>query len=123
LALDETLLIRAECRARKGNVQGAMNDVNYLLKNRYKEGASYTYTAAGISEALEIIWKERRKELVFRGLRWVDLKRINKELSSITLSRKVNGIMYKLPPGSNRYVLPIPDDVIKGTSISQNNRD
>jgi len=123
LALDETLLIRAECRARKGNVQGAMNDINYLLTNRYKEGTFNTYTANGITEALEIIWKERRKELVFRGLRWPDLKRLNKEFPSITLSRKVNGISYKLLPGSNRYVLPIPDDVIKGTSILQNNRD
>jgi starch-binding outer membrane protein, SusD/RagB family len=123
LALDEIILIRAECRARKNNIQGAMADVNYLKKNRFKENAFNAYTAGNMAEALNIIWKERRKELVFRGLRWADLRRLNKEHPSITLSRNVNSDVYKLPPSSNKYVLPIPDDVIKGTSISQNVRD
>jgi starch-binding outer membrane protein, SusD/RagB family len=122
LALDETILIRAECRARKDNIQGAMDDVNYLLENRYKEGAFKPYTATTGAEALDIILRERRKELIFRGLRWADLKRLNKENPSITLTRSINGTLFKLLPGSNRYVLPIPDDALKGTSILQNNR-
>lgn len=123
LALDETILIRAECRARKNNIQGAINDINNLVKNRYKEGTFNPYTANTMAEALDIILKERRKELVFRGLRWADLRRFNKEHPTITLSRNVNGNEYKLPPSSNRYVLPIPDEVVKSSSIEQNNRD
>jgi hypothetical protein len=122
LALDEIILIRAECRARKGNIPGAMDDINNLLKNRYKEGAFNPYTANSVADALDIILMERRKELVFRGLRWSDLRRLNKERPSITLSRNVNGDVYKLPPSSNRYVLPIPEEAIKGTSITQNDR-
>lgn len=122
LALDEIILIRAECRARKGNISGAMDDINDLLKNRYKEGAFNQYTANSVADALEVVLKERRKELVFRGLRWVDLRRLNKERPSITICRNMNGVMIKLPPSSNKYVLPIPEEVIKGTSIAQNDR-
>lgn len=122
LALDETILIRAECRARKGNIDGAMQDVNYLLKNRYRAGTFVAETATTAPDALAIIWRERRKELVFRGLRWTDLKRLNKENHSITLSRTINGVVYNLPPSSNRYVLPIPANAIQGTSIEQNDR-
>ena len=123
LATDEMYLIRAECNARAGLIDTAMGDINHLLQFRYKTGSFINYHAATINEALDIITKERRKELVFRGLRWIDLRRLNKEEAGIILTRLVNGNRYTLLPVSNKYNLPIPPDALSGTSIVQNVRE
>lgn len=122
LATDEIYLIRAECRARAGNIQGALRDVNTLLENRFKPGTFQPYSAASPQEALQLIITERKKELVFRGLRFTDLRRLNKEGAGIQLSRAANGMLYLLPPNDLRYTLPIPDDAIAGSRIVQNPR-
>jgi len=73
--------------------------------------------------ALEVILRERRKELIFRGLRWYDLKRLNlSAATSTTLSRTVAGQTYSLLPNSNAYVFPIPLDVIERGGLEQNPR-
>jgi hypothetical protein len=46
-------------------------------------------TAGSSDEASQLILQERRKELLFRGLRWIDIKRLNKEGAGIVLKRKV----------------------------------
>jgi starch-binding outer membrane protein, SusD/RagB family len=123
LATDELYLIRAECYARVGQVALAMNDLNKLLAHRFRAGsfAGYTITDAGV--ALDTILVERRKELAFRGIRWSDLRRLNKEVGrAITLTRTIGGQTYTLPPNSNLYTLPIPPDVINDTHMQQNPR-
>lgn len=122
LATDEVYLIRAECFARAENVVAAMNDLNVLLLNRWKTGTFIPFTATTASEALQKILEERRKELAFRGLRWTDLRRLNKEGANITLRRNLNGQPFQLLPGERRYVLPIPPDVINLTGMEQNPR-
>jgi hypothetical protein len=123
LATDEVYLIRAECRARAGDIQGALQDVNILLVNRFKTGTFQPYSAASSQEALQLVIAERKKELVFRGLRFTDLRRLNKEGAGIWLNRVVNGIVFQLPPNDLRYTLPIPNDAIAGSKIVQNPRE
>lgn len=123
VATDEMFLIRAECNAREGAIEAAMDDINHLLQYRYKTGTLVKRHAASIKEALEIIWKERRKELVFRGLRWMDLRRFNQEEADIKLFRMVEGNKYELLPGSKKYALPFPPDALRGTNIIQNERE
>lgn len=122
LTTDEMFLIRAECNARSGKVDLAMKDLNGLLKTRWKNGAFEPYHPATSREALDIVLMERRKELVMRGLRWMDLKRLNKEGRNIVLYRTINNKVYTLPPNDPRYVLPIPPDVIELSGIQQNKR-
>jgi hypothetical protein len=122
LATDEVYLMRSECYARTGNVSEAVNDLNTLLIKRYKEGTFIPVTASNADDALKLILAERRKELLMRGLRWMDLKRLNKEGRNITLTRIINGQTYILEPNDNRYALPIPDDVIRIAGIKQNIR-
>ena len=122
IATDEVLLIRAECRARAGNTNEAMNDLNYLLRRRWKTGTFTDLTAPDAAAALQIILVERRKELVYRCLRWSDLRRFNLEGANITLSRTVNNTTYTLPPGDLRWVLPIPDVEVIRSGIPQNPR-
>lgn len=123
IANDELLLIRAECYARKGEVNLAMDDLNYLLKNRIERQSFVPLSAQSKEEALAAVLKERRKELVYRGLRWTDLRRLNLEPDkTVTLRRKVAGVSYELPPNDKRYVYPIPEDVLKSSGMSQNER-
>jgi tetratricopeptide (TPR) repeat protein len=123
LATDEIYLIRAECNARSGNKDEALNDLNTLLKNRWKTGTFTNITATDPQDALGKILVERRKELCFRGVRWSDLRRLNQDPRfAVTLTRKANGETYTLPPNDPRYVLSIPDNVVKLSGIAQNPR-
>jgi starch-binding outer membrane protein, SusD/RagB family len=122
LATDEIYLIRAECYARKENKTAAMTDLNKLLRNR-KKGNPTDTTAVNSEDALRQILVERRKELCFRGIRWTDLRRLNKDPRfAVTLKRLSEGQMRTLPPEDPRYVLPIPNNVIRLSGIQQNPR-
>lgn len=120
LAVDEMLLMRAECNARLGNVVKAMDDLNLLLKKRFVDGTYIPISISDPQEALRVILSERRKELIFRGLRWMDLKRLNLEGANITLKRFINNKAYTLLPNSPRYAMPIPEEVIALSGLQQN---
>lgn len=123
MATDEMYLIRAECLAREGKTNEAMQDLNYLLSKRYTT-ASFTPLVAGSpAQALSLIILERRKELVLRELRWPDLRRLNKEQTfATTLTRNLNGQLYTLPPNDLRYTLLIPIEILRMVDLPQNPR-
>ncbi|MFD2905843.1 RagB/SusD family nutrient uptake outer membrane protein [Sphingobacterium anhuiense] len=111
LALNELFLIQAECRVRLNDVQGGMEDLNHLLKYRFDHTVPFiALQGSNESEALKIILLERRKELLFRGLRFIDIKRLNKEGHNISIKRKINGNEYLLKPNTD-LVVPIPTDL------------
>jgi len=120
IATDELYLIRAECNARAGKKEAALNDLNALLIKRYKSGTFSPVTASSTEETLSVILLERRKELTMRGLRWIDIKRLNKEGAGIFLKRVIGNKIYTLEPNDNRYALPLPADIIINTGIEQN---
>lgn len=116
----EMYLTRAECYAREGDIVNAMKDLNTVLRKRFVAGTFVDLTASNANEALNIVLAERRKELVFRGIRWMDIKRLNKEGANIILKRNLNGTIYTLQPNENRYALPLPADIISMTGMPQN---
>jgi hypothetical protein len=120
IATDEVLLTRAECSARTGNIAGAMRDLDSLTIKRYK--VFVPNTSIDQKDAINKVLVERRKELIYRGLRWTDLRRLNLEGENITLTRVLNNITYTLQPRSKRYVFAIPDDEILTSGIIQNDR-
>jgi hypothetical protein len=123
LALDEVYLDRAECSARLNDVTGAMADLNALLVKRYQQGTYVSRTAVSGADALQQVLTERRKELVFRGQRWADLRRLNQEPAfAVTLTRVIAGTTTTLAPGALKYTFPIPPDEISAGGISQNPR-
>jgi hypothetical protein len=122
LATDEIYLIQAECKARKGDISGAMTDLNAILIKRWRNNTFVPYSAATPAEALNKVLEERRKELVFRCIRFSDIKRLNKDGANIIIRRKLNGVEYVLQPNSKRYALEIPQDVIEITGMAQNER-
>lgn len=126
IATDEIYLIRAECNARLGKLTDALDDVNHLLSTRFesRDGISrYTPISSGEQEdILQLILEERRKELLFRGLRWYDLKRLNRDGAQIEIVRRVNDEQRTLPPNDLRYALPLPEDIIALSGMTQNPR-
>lgn len=123
IATDEIWLIKAECLARSGNLTAAMDALNSLLLTRWKTGTFVPFTASSAVAALVLVLQERRKELIFRDIRWMDLKRLNLEPAfQKIIYRRLNGKDYQLLPNDNRYALPIPSTVISMSGIAQNPR-
>ncbi|MBD1385886.1 RagB/SusD family nutrient uptake outer membrane protein [Mucilaginibacter rigui] len=123
LATDEVYLNRAECLARSNDLTAALKDLNLLLTNRYKTGTFTPIVSANADDVLARILLERRKELIARGTRWSDLRRLNLEDKyKTTLSRVVKGKLVSLPPSDNKYVFAIPNNEISGSGIPQNPR-
>jgi len=122
LATDEIYLIKSECAARRSDTAIALAFLNNLLSKRYLTGTYVRITTSSVQETLDKILLERRKELVWRGLRWNDIKRLNKEGANIILVRVLGGSTYTINPNDPRYVFPIPDDEILLSGIPQNTR-
>ncbi|MCT4317817.1 RagB/SusD family nutrient uptake outer membrane protein [Elizabethkingia anophelis] len=122
ISTNEIYLIKAECEARAGNTVVALKTVNDLLKNRYDD--TFTPFNSNDNEAvLKFVLDERRKELIWRGLRWSDLRRLNKDSRfAKTITRDIDGKIYTLEPNSPKYVLPIPMSVIRNNDMQQNER-
>jgi hypothetical protein len=123
LTVGEVMLTAAEAKVRNGKVADGMGLLNQFLISRYEEGTFEPYSINDPAEALETVLLERRKELVFRGLRWTDLRRLNRDSRfAKTLVREIAGETFQLPPGSNRYVYPIPQEELDYSGVSQNDR-
>lgn len=123
LSTGELFLILAETEIRLGRTAEGLGYLNDLMEKRYKAGVFQPWSGLDQSEALNLVLKERRKELAFRGLRWYDLRRLNQEPAlAKTLSRTVKGIEYSLPPNSPRYVFPIPQDELELNGLEPNIR-
>ena len=144
LAVDELYLIRAECHARAGRRDEAMADLNTLLFNRWVTGTYINKTATDANDALAKILVERRKELMMRGQRWTDAKRMKLSLArdvkrivgtatgiysdtnnpvTYTVSWQYTPVSsYSLPAGDKRFALLIPNEVIINSSMAQNAR-
>jgi tetratricopeptide (TPR) repeat protein len=123
LTVDELYLTRAECLARRGSITAAMNDLNTLMEKRWNRINGFIpFVADDKEEALEYILQERRKELVFRGIRWMDLRRLNVLGAEIVISRVVDGVIHILPPKDPRYVYPIPKQELQLNPMPDNDR-
>jgi hypothetical protein len=123
LAVDEIYLIKSECLARRGQITESMSWLNDLLVKRFTNTKPYTAISAGNKEeAIATILEERKKELIWRGIRWSDIKRLNKIGANITLKRILNGKEYYLSPNNLKYAFPIPDVEIARSKIEQNPR-
>lgn len=124
LTTPEVLLVSAECKARLGDSNGAIKDIRLLIENRYDIddqpviGSSITQ-----KELIELVLSERWKELAFRGRRWSDLKRFQKDPAlAKSIKRTLDGQDYVLEEQSAKWVWPIPPDVISLSGIIQNAR-
>lgn len=118
----EMLLTRAECYARSNSTELAMQDMLYLLKHRMITLEVDELLELNPSETLAFVLKERRKELIFRGTRWIDIRRLaNDERFAVTLTRDLDGEVFTLTPEEQLdFAFYIPLEVIENSDVEQN---
>ncbi|MBO9633433.1 MAG: RagB/SusD family nutrient uptake outer membrane protein [Chitinophagaceae bacterium] len=107
----EIYLNKAECLARRGEVADAMNIVNEEIRMKRFAPADYTpLDAADKEAAISAVLAERRRELAFKGLRWIDMKRLDKDGRMPPVQRFANDgtVLATLQPGSDAYTFQIP---------------
>lgn len=121
----ELYLLMAEFMLRiDGGVEQSVKYLNAFLKNRIiKTDFEQIPTSISTDECQRLIMSERRKELIFRARRWWDLKRYNENGVILKpLQRVIRDNTYSLPLKSNKWVWPIPPDVIAISGLEQNKR-
>lgn len=123
ITTSEVYLNVAESHFRLGNDEEARLLIAELQRHRYNDTFN-TDTLQSLSpeDFEEILFLERRKELVWRNLRWLDLKRFDRDGHSHLLRRENNSETVELEPNSLRYVFPIPQTELNRSSIEQNPR-
>ena len=113
MSTPEMYLIAAECEARIGSKDKAMEYINTLRDSRIIDNVPLV--ASDNKDALVKVLEERRREMPMLGCtRLIDLKRLNREPEfAKTIVHEVNGVEYKLEPNSPKYILPIPPTVLR----------
>lgn len=121
ILISEMLLIRAECNARKGNLALALQDINKIRAHRFT-AADYTELASSDKEeVMNWVLRERKIELAWVGLRWFDMKRLNKEVEyQTTLTRTYKGKTIVFEPNSDLWVFPFPGNMLGNGVVVQN---
>ena len=106
LRLAEKYLIRAEARARQGNISGAVEDLDIIRSRAGLSLIADTRPDISQEELLDVIIEERRKELFAEwGHRWLDLKRINKAGEVLGQSKPMweeTDVYYPIPAEERR---------------------
>ncbi|WP_165384724.1 RagB/SusD family nutrient uptake outer membrane protein [Sphingobacterium corticibacterium] len=119
----EMYLTSAECYVRKGEPERARETINTLLKYRWERDYIYMIEEEDPQRLLDIILMERRKELIHRGVRWTDIRRLNLDARyRKDIVRKVerDDNIYTLPANSSGFIYKIPRVVINFSGIVQN---
>ncbi|RHR76084.1 RagB/SusD family nutrient uptake outer membrane protein [Odoribacter sp. AF15-53] len=125
LRTPEVYLIRAECNARLGFLDEAMDDLNALRKKRIIASVYQPLSASSLKEAIDYIRKERDVELLGSGMMFYDMRRFNTETEyQRTMVKKDDkGIMHSLKPDSELWVMPFPKSVTdQNTDLKQNTK-
>jgi tetratricopeptide (TPR) repeat protein len=109
----ELYLIAAECEARVGSKDVALQHLNKLRDMRI--AGNQPLVAATKDDALRMALEERRRETAYQGsTRLIDLKRLNKDPRfAKTVTHKNGTETYSLPANDKRYILPLPPNVLE----------
>ncbi|QIH31453.1 RagB/SusD family nutrient uptake outer membrane protein [Sphingobacterium sp. DR205] len=111
----ELYLNYAESLIRSDRINEGLDVLNTLLKNRYAENSFLLYSGLSRAAAIDLLKRERLKELCFKGgIRWMDLKRyaaLNSE--PLVITRRIGDKNYQLDLSKNETPFKIPIGVGK----------
>lgn len=118
----EVYITEAEACVRTNDIDGALEALNTLAATRHVTGTYSEVSERDADKLLRIILDERRREQMFKGTRWFDLKRLNKDPRfAKTLTHVYQGQTYTLEPDNNNYVIAIPPKAIAANPLLEQN--
>jgi hypothetical protein len=121
IATNELYFVKAEAAVRNGDSNKALDALNKVLFTRWKKGTFTPHTITDPKGLLQLILKERRKDLLFRSLRWTDLRRLNMDPDyAKILTRNLSIATYSLEPNGLRYVFQIDQNAVNLSGLQQN---
>lgn len=122
LNVGELYLTEAEACARENQTDDALYLLNEVARKRHVEGTYVDVTERDTDKLLQLILDERRRDGIYKGTRWFDLKRLNKDPRfAKTITHTLYGETYTLAPDDNHWVLPIPLNAINLNPLLEQN--
>ncbi|MBB2951240.1 RagB/SusD family nutrient uptake outer membrane protein [Sphingobacterium sp. JUb56] len=129
ILLSDLYLLRAECKARLGDLTGAKADVEQLRKNRMPSANAFVPEAiAGQQLALlNFILEERIREFALSGYRWFDMRRLSVDplfkatTYTHTLYAATGAVAGTFTLKPERFVLRFPQKVMDQNPGMENN--
>lgn len=109
----EVYLIKAECQARKGDIEGALATLDEVRKTRIHPDYYSPSVASDVAEAIDRIRLTKDNELLGSMIPFIDLKRYNAEGTyPRTLIKTFDGQTYTLSPSSHLWTMVYPANSI-----------
>ena len=109
----EQYLIKAECLARKGLLQDAMDVLNHVRQSYILPEKYQPLTATIEAEAIGYIRQAKGNLLIFSIVPFVDARRYNAEGTyARTLTKEVDGKQVSLSPTSHLWTFPFPQGAL-----------
>jgi tetratricopeptide (TPR) repeat protein len=120
----EVYLIKAECLARAGQYDEAMDVLNTVREMRILPGEYAPLSASTEEEAITHIRRTKDNELILTLIPFADARRYNLEAKyARTLSKVVDGKTLTLSPTSHLWTMPFPMGAVRNPgngTITQN---
>jgi hypothetical protein len=122
-SLQEMKLIIAEAAARAADLTTALTQLNDIREQRFHTADYQPLQSNDKDQVLEWVLRERTFELPYSGLRWFDMRRLDKEGRMPVVNRydAQNNVIATLPRASVAYTLQIPIQVINFNPGMQQN--
>ncbi len=110
----EMRLILAEAAARVNDLPEACDQLDLLRKCRFPTSVYVKFESTNQEDVLQKVLDERTFEFPYNGLRWFDMKRLDAEgrMPEVNRYDASGNVIATLLPGSNKYTLQIPVQVM-----------
>lgn len=119
VTLPDIILLRAECRARLNDLQGASEDLMYLRRHRMPEADAAVPADVATDRQLLVpyIFNERTREYAGRGERWFAMRRlsVDPEFGGATFRHQrynEDGTVTEITLPTERLVLKLPAKIL-----------
>ncbi|HAL52556.1 MULTISPECIES: RagB/SusD family nutrient uptake outer membrane protein [Sphingobacterium] len=118
----ELWLTKAECEARLGQLTLASKTIKFLTDKRYSSTVAMEPFPATQDGLLKFIYAERRKELLLRGVRWMDLRRLEEMyIGKKEMKRIIGDKVYSISLNEIKsFTFLFPQKVIEMSDMEQN---
>lgn len=109
----EMYYIKAECLARKNQLEDAMDLLNKVRETRFMPEDYKPLSATSIKQAVEYIIRDKANEYIQTAIPFWDMRRLNKDPEyARTLSKVADGKTYTLKPDSHLWIMPFSEKIM-----------